>query len=297
MSEPQATPATTGNTVMTKAPEGVTPKVEATQTATTTTTAPKIDIPANWKDALDESIRGEPSLGLINDVNALAKSYVHAQKNFGANKVVVPNENSSEQDWSEFHKKIGVPQDVNGYELKVSNKEIIPDETLNTFKELVHKSGVLPKQAQKIVDWFTETQTAQMTQMQEKAKADVEAGIKGLEKEWGQGFNRMLSYAQQAAREAGGEDLISYLDQTHLGNDPVILKAFAELGKKMFKEDSPKGETFSNMGQPTPGEAQSELNSLYGQPKDGPLWNKMHPKHKETVERSVYLQQCIYGTE
>ena len=42
---------------------------------------------SDWLDSIDEALKTEPSLSDIKDVNSLAKSYVHAQKMIGADKI------------------------------------------------------------------------------------------------------------------------------------------------------------------------------------------------------------------
>ena len=41
----------------------------------------------DWRSSIPEEIRGHKSLDHINDVGALAKSYVHAQSMIGADKI------------------------------------------------------------------------------------------------------------------------------------------------------------------------------------------------------------------
>jgi hypothetical protein len=69
----------------------------------------------NWRDGLPEGIRGEHCLDNIKNISALANSYVHAQKAIGANKVALPNENSTEEDWTAFYKACGRPESETAY--------------------------------------------------------------------------------------------------------------------------------------------------------------------------------------
>ena len=58
----------------------------------------------NWRDGLPENIRGEKCLEPIKTIGTLAQSYVHAQHAIGANKVAIPGENSTPEEWAEFYK-------------------------------------------------------------------------------------------------------------------------------------------------------------------------------------------------
>jgi hypothetical protein len=41
----------------------------------------------DWRTGLDESLRTDPSLADIKDISGLAKSYIHAQKMIGRDKL------------------------------------------------------------------------------------------------------------------------------------------------------------------------------------------------------------------
>ena len=45
----------------------------------------------DWKTSLTEDIRADKSLAPIKDINSLAKSYIHAQKLVGVEKIPLPN--------------------------------------------------------------------------------------------------------------------------------------------------------------------------------------------------------------
>ena len=72
-----------------------------TQSATTTET------PARFIDGLAEDIRNEPSLQNIQDVDQLAKGYVHEQRMVGADKIPLPNKHATDEDWNQFYSRLG----------------------------------------------------------------------------------------------------------------------------------------------------------------------------------------------
>ena len=77
----------------------------ATESAQPTATA----TPQTFVDTLDESIRGEPSLKNFNDANTLAKSYLSAQRMIGLDKIAIPNQNSSQEEWNAAFNCLGRP--------------------------------------------------------------------------------------------------------------------------------------------------------------------------------------------
>ena len=61
----------------------------------------------SFRDSLPEDLRNNPSLKNFNDVGGLAKSYVHAQRMIGADKIALPNQNSTDEDWANVYNKLG----------------------------------------------------------------------------------------------------------------------------------------------------------------------------------------------
>ena len=53
-----------------------------------------------------------------------------------------------------------------------------------------------------------------------------------LRREWGDAYEQKIAAAQAAVRRVGGRDLVDILDETQLGNDPEIIKMFADLAEE-----------------------------------------------------------------
>ena len=64
----------------------------------------------DWRASLSDDIRHDPSLASIQDVNGLAKSFIHGQKMVGADKVVLPKEDASPEEMNEFYNRLGRPE-------------------------------------------------------------------------------------------------------------------------------------------------------------------------------------------
>ena len=79
----------------------------------------------DWRSALDEGLRSDPTLADIKDLNGLAKSYVHAQRMVGKDKLVIPGEGADPTEWDSFYEKLGRPQDG---KYNLDPKGIIPDD-------------------------------------------------------------------------------------------------------------------------------------------------------------------------
>ena len=60
----------------------------------------------DWRSTIPEEIRGHKSLEHIQDVGALAKSYVNAQSMIGADKIAIPGKHATDDDWGEVYRRL-----------------------------------------------------------------------------------------------------------------------------------------------------------------------------------------------
>ena len=99
---------TTAPEVQSEQTESVVQNTEATpqQTVLTETEQTK---EVNFKDLIPENFREEKSLENFNNMEDFVKSYLHAQKMVGADKIPVPNKHSTDEDWNEVFKRLGAP--------------------------------------------------------------------------------------------------------------------------------------------------------------------------------------------
>ena len=76
---------------------------ETVQPTAQPTTVAKGDTPApqtSWKDSISEDYRNDPNIEKFTEIDALAKSYINATKMIGQDKVAIPNNNSTEDQWN-----------------------------------------------------------------------------------------------------------------------------------------------------------------------------------------------------
>lgn len=238
---------------------------------------------------VDQDIAQDPSLKAIQDVPSLIKSYVHAQKKMGMDKTVLPNQNSTKEEWMQLYQKLGMPSDFNEYDLKQAENNALKEDLMAEFKQTAFENNILPDQAQAMYDFLNNHTAGAIERMQQEQQEASSAAITALKEEWGDAFDQNVHTAKLAVNEFGGEDLKAYLNDTGLGNDPNIIKVFNEIGKQFFKEDN-----FAADSKPayslSPSEAQQRINEITGD-MQGPYYNSMHPDHKRIVEEVHKLFQ------
>jgi len=284
MSEEQTTQTTEPVAETTQTTEPVAPTIATTNNST----------PSTWKDSISQEFREDPNISKFTEIDALAKSYINATRMIGQDKVAVPNQNSTDDQWSEVYDKLGRPESPDKYKLDVKS-EVVPldDGTIKSFAENAHKLGLNNKQAQGILDYYKNSMEGSAQQAQidtETAQANAEAELR---KEWGRSFDENIKKAGAVAKANMNPEILDMQlkDGTRLGDHPSVIKGFANIANLMSEDKMiGTGEDNSTSGR----DLESEISSLVND-RDGPYWNKAHPEHDKVVQQVFTLRTMLNG--
>ena len=252
---------------------------------------PKTETPqatTDWKASLSEEVRSDKSLENIKDIEGLAKSYVHAQKMVGSDKIPVPNKYATDKDWDAVYEKLGRPKSADGYKYDLPQDKQVDEASLKEFSSQAHKLGLLPTQAQGMVKFYNEMTAKSIQDADSKALAARETSTKELKQEWGQAFDQKINQAATLAKSVGATELFdtNLADGTKLGDHPVMIKAFAELANKMGEDSivQASGPTYL-----TPNQIEKQIGELTQT--GSAYWDKNHPNHQAAVQEVLALRE------
>ena len=272
------------------------PVEETTQT--TTDTPQTIEQPStvakSWKETISEEFRNDPNISKFTEIDALAKSYINATRMIGQDKVAVPNENSTDDQWNEVYSKLGRPESADKYKLEVQSETApLDDSAIKQFAENAHQLGLNNKQAQGILEFYKNSMEGSVQQARidtETAQANAE---QELRKEWGRSYDENIKKAGAIAKANMSEDILNMelKDGTRIGDHPSVIKGFANIANLM-SEDKLVSTESENVDRGTDYEA--EISKLVND-RDGPYWNKAHPDHDKVVQQVFTLRTMING--
>jgi hypothetical protein len=244
---------------------------------------------ASWRDSLPEELKASPQLQKYGDVSELAKAYVNAERLIGSDKIPIPGKHATESDWNAFYQKLGRPETSDKYDIKLPEGSKVDDKLVVAFKEAAHKAGMLPKQAQGVMDWWAQTSKARVEEMNTQMKAAHDKEIGALKAEWGEAFDREIDTARVAIAEFGDGSLGEWLTKSGLDTHPQMIRLMNRIGKSLAEDKIQGNGSTANMGV-TPAEAQSRINSMMAD-RNGPYYDSSHPNHKAAVAE----MQELYG--
>ena len=243
----------------------------------------------DFQSLIPEDYKEEKSLQNFSNMNDFVKSYLHSQKLVGADKIPVPNKMATDEDWKAVYDRLGRPETPDGYKYNLPKETKLEESTLKAFSEEAHKLGLLPKQAEGIINYYNsiaEQSEQAATVNEEAARAEAEAELR---KEYGPAYDLKIAQARNLATNTFGQDFLrdtKLADGSVLGNHPQVVRAFADLASKMSEDGIVQGEAASAM---TVKEIDDEIESLT-QPGSA-YWDKTHINHRKAVSEVQRLYE------
>jgi hypothetical protein len=175
-------------------------------------------------------------------------SYAELERKQG-DSLRIPDPDAPPEELDKFYSKLGRPETPDKYEFK--RPEGLPpdlpysDDLANKSKAWMHEAGLNTRQAQALHDRFIASAAEDMAAQQAAIAKAVETTHDELVGEWGpadsDSFKERHELANRAMKNLGlveSYQKAGILLPDGALTDPTIARAFAEIGEKMFREDT-----------------------------------------------------------
>ena len=259
----------------------------ADQSQPVTQEEPKVD----FKSLIPDEYKEDKALANFQDMNQFVKSYLHAQKMVGLDKIPVPNKYATDEDWQEVYKRLGAPEKPDQYKYKFAKDQKVDEASLKAFNEVAQKNGLLPKQAENIVKFYNELSQQAVSQEASKIDAARLESETVLKTEYGSEYNKRLDQAKRLASQTLGADFLNNTilkNGSKLGDNVSLIKAFSNLADKLSEDEIVKGEGTDYMSAK---ELQKQIDEL--EAPDSAFWKKTHPNHERAVQEVFKLREML----
>lgn len=237
----------------------------------------------------------DKSLEPIKDFKGLTESFVNAQKMIGSS-IRLPAKDAKPEDRKKAVNDIisklraggdmeSIPESPDKYEIKLPEMEGFKanEPLLKSFREIAHKSGVTPSQAQGLFDWYLNFQEESDAQSQ----AEFETMKSGLKKEFGGLYTRKMEAARRAVAKYLGEDGDNIISQLPPAVGRKMVLAFSEIGDPILEDSLMTG---GIPGVVTKDQVKGKIDAMMNDPKH-PINDISHRQHNEAVETYSELQK------
>ena len=264
---------------------------EATEESTST-------VP-EWRAGLPEEVRDLEMItkfdGAENPIHSLVNGFIGAERAMGADKVVLPGKDATDEVKREFFTRLGCPETAEGYKPPTENISSHFDvELFNRLREPAHRLGVSDQQMAGLARALDAEQVGRLEQMEQHGTQQGEKWEQELRVMYGDAFEQNTELARSVATHFGGDEFIKLLDQTGLGDHPLVVDTMHKIARTMSEDEivgGGGGQSFIN----TPEQAEAELAALK-QDKDHmeAYGDAQHVAHAEAVARVQKLYQQMH---
>ena len=218
------------------------------------------ELKEGWRETLPEDIRGDKVFDRVSNFEGIMKSLSSAEKAFGKDKIVKPNEASSDVEWDAYYAAGGRPDTAADYNL--TRPEELPEEHYSqelatAAQELFHKIGLSQKQADALFAFNNSNVIAVLAKNAQDAELESTTLKNGLYAKWGNAYEQR-KHLGNAAVESGTVGDVEFKERLlgKFGNDPDFIEYSANLGAKFQEAGSPVVTAI-----PTPGDIQEQINT------------------------------------
>lgn len=181
-----------------------------------------------------DALKTNELIGQHKTLGDLGKAYLdlHAKTEKA---VIIPGENATKEEIEAYYNKTGRPENPDAYKLPTIEgfSETESSQAIDAaFKAKAHELGLDNKKAAELYKWYGElalTTVKSRQQQTDKLLGDLKA-------EWGGNYDANMGIVSKAFKQFGGEELAKYFDETQAGKNPVVIKAFLEIGKAMLDD-------------------------------------------------------------
>lgn len=201
----------------------------------------------------------------------------------------VPDATSTPEARQAWRDAIGVPKTPSDYEITA---EGFDPKMVEGFRVFTHTEGLPASTATKLTNWYAEAQRASLDAAQQGWVKELDE----TRRAWGQPlYERRVTAAgrfiDEMSTEAGLEPkaVRAWLDETRLGDHPILFKILALAGERMIEDHVIDGDTSSK------GDATDRIQAIRSDPKH-PLNPANHGGDADKRRQWDELYKMAYGT-
>lgn len=203
----------------------------------------------DWRGQLPEELRGKYEE--FKTPVDFVKGYDGLVKKLGQKPIVVPRDDSPEEERTAFQQAIteqyrkiaGIPDAVDDY--KLSALDNVPDDVkqhvsadeIESYRKMGHELGISPQAMDKLIGTYLESTSKTLEGFQQQTKEVYNNAMEELKKDWGGKYDENLSAAIGVAKKYFPElaEKGNPIEQRY-GNDPYIIKMMADFAKKVGED-------------------------------------------------------------
>lgn len=245
-----------------------------------------------WSNGLevdDEMLRSN-IFSSIKSTSDIVKGYYHAQKLVGHDKVVVPNEKSTPEQWKAFYERGGLPSKLEDYKTDIP-KLYESDEFKNEIYKTAMDNFIKPEQLKSILSIVDKHNNKIADSMDAEEKTKYETTVANLTKEWGTEYGRNIKVINSTLKHLAGDEMYNSIMDSDLADNEHFIKFMHGLAGKLNKEDTFSKDVVRNFNI-SKEDARIKLNEIRAD-KESPLYKHGDPRRQDVLKEILMLEEII----
>jgi hypothetical protein len=251
----------------------------------------------DWKETIPQEYKGEACLQNIPDFGSLVKSYVHSQKRLGS-AINIPGQNATDEEKSEFLKKLGRPESPDKYTLPDFSKlpeGLKPNENfVKALATAAYSRGLNNDQHMGILQEILKFEVDAAKQSEVEEQNDMKQRTEALRKEFGSAYDQRVGLAKKTFETFAASGEREEFDKRY-GNDPLIIRMFSRMGERLLEDRSIDGTGGRGSLTLTPEEARMEIAKIRADA-NHPYNNRKFDGTKERTEAVEHMNRLYEYT-
>jgi len=221
----------------------------------------------SFRAILPEDMRTKPYMKDVNSFGDFTKKFDGAQSLIG--KSAIPAPDASDEVWNEFHKKIGLPETADGYD--IGEVEGVPKDYIDKasevglMKKIMHEAGISGRQgkvfASRMLKSFYEAEAAEKTEGDAKFNSF-------MDETFGQHKAAMLENGKKFLATTLPDTVKPFLEDLDDKGLAVVIATADAMVRKYVSEDGfrGKGDPAPGSGKDTEDSIQAEMRTIHANP-------------------------------
>lgn len=245
----------------------------------------KVGDKAWWELIPEDPVREHMGKKAYRTPAELAVAYTNLERlhSGAADVIALPPTEAGDDAWKDVYKRLGALDTPDAYDIKMPDGVDADPKFLELGKNVSHKLGLSPKQAQTLADNWNEFVQQYNADAVEQMRNDNEKALSELKSSWGADLDANLAAGQRVMKAVGLSEADVAAVEANIGSAAVV-KMLAMIGRKSDEG----GFTGGAGGDPTTPEGMTQEQAAAAIPTamaDPAYSNKNDPNHKNVVDK------------
>ena len=160
---------------------------------------------------------------------------------------LIIGEELTADDVNRIYSRLGRPESPDKYNLEGIVPDTYNQDVLEQFKQKAHETGMSQEGVRKMAEWYKEVEIKQHEAIKKARAIQDDQNLLTLKTEFGVNFDSEIKNARKALDAYTDKAFKQYMDESGLGNNPALVKAFAKIGRELSEDRLVQSDTATRL--------------------------------------------------